>query len=119
MSQIEFSDIIDLIYAAARGEAAAWSDLESPLCALFRSQRVSLGVPDASGMLRFVLGGNNELADAYSTYYHRLDPYRRVTHCAFPLRKPRSLSATRWSLTTNCSNPSSTPITRARSGFVI
>ncbi|OUL77115.1 hypothetical protein CA603_37110 [Paraburkholderia hospita] len=69
--------MIDLIYGAALGEGAAWPDLGSQLCSMFRAQRVSLSIPDAPGVLRYLLGGGNEYADAYAAYYHRIDPFRQ------------------------------------------
>lgn len=77
MARSDVSDVIDLIYGAALGEGATWPDLGSQLCSMFRAQRVSLSIPDAPGVLRYLLGGGNEYADAYAAYYHRIDPFRQ------------------------------------------
>jgi DNA-binding CsgD family transcriptional regulator/PAS domain-containing protein len=72
------SDAINLIYAAATGDAAAWDDVALRLCTLFGAQRVSLVLPEAHDRIRQVLGGgDDEYAVAYAAYYHRIDPYRR------------------------------------------
>jgi DNA-binding CsgD family transcriptional regulator len=76
--QSALSDVIDLIYAVATGEGAAWDDVAPRLCTLFSAQRVSLVLPEGPDRIRQVFGGDNdEYAVAYATYYHRLDPYRR------------------------------------------
>ncbi|WP_162600922.1 hypothetical protein [Paraburkholderia sp. C35] len=83
MARSDVSDVIDLIYGATLGDDVAWSDLAPRLCAMFRAQRVSLGLSEPSGVLRYLLGGGNEYADAYSAYYHRVDPFRQRAERVF------------------------------------
>ncbi len=84
MPQSGLSDVIDLIYSAAVGEGAAWNDVAPRLCTLFQAQNVALSIPDASGVLRYVLGGDGEHAAAYAAYYYRIDPYRQAAEKNFP-----------------------------------
>jgi DNA-binding CsgD family transcriptional regulator/PAS domain-containing protein len=85
------SDVINLIYAAATGDGAAWGDVAPRLCMLFGAQRVSLVLPEAPGRIRPVLGGgDDELAVSYAAYYHRIDPYRQSAEQHFrDTRLPR------------------------------
>ncbi|WP_152530796.1 PAS domain-containing protein [Paraburkholderia dilworthii] len=84
MPESALSDVINLIYAAATGDGAAWDDVAPRLCTLFGAQRVSLVLLEAPDRIRQVLGGgDDEYADAYAEYYHRIDPYRRLAEQHF------------------------------------
>jgi DNA-binding NarL/FixJ family response regulator len=79
----ELAEAIDLIYGAALDEGASWLDLGPRLCQLMDAQRASLALPDSVGMRRNVLMTADATEDAYSAWYHRLDPYRANAASAF------------------------------------
>ena len=91
MPESALSDVINLIYAAATSDGAAWDDVAPRLCTLFGAQRVSLVLPEAPGRIRQVLGGgDDEWAVSYAAYYHRIDPYRQSAEQHFrDARLPR------------------------------
>lgn len=71
------TEVVGAIYDAA-SESVSWIDVGEQLCALVNAQRVYLGIPEVDGTLPNLLGSQDPVDTAYSTHYHKVDPFRSL-----------------------------------------
>ncbi len=76
MPDVELTEVVDLIYAAALDEGASWLDLGARLCKVMDAQRATFWLPDDAGKLSNKLMPVDLYEEMYASQYAQLDPYR-------------------------------------------